>query len=115
EQIVDTPAVRRVAILGALEHHVLEEVSRAGITDRLVPRADAIDDHGGDDRRAVVLHEQDLQTIGIEPELPHTASFADERDTELLEKFRIHAVFPTLVSYPRGSYLSEAWTLSRGS
>ena len=52
-----------VVVLRALEHHVLEQVGKAGSTRLFVLRADLVHDVHGDDRRLVVLVKQDRQAV----------------------------------------------------
>ena len=51
-------------IFGALEHHVLEQVGKAGSTRLFVLRADFVQDIDGHDRRLVVLVKNHRQAIG---------------------------------------------------
>ena len=49
---------------GALEHQMFEEMRDAGLARRLVGGADLVPDHVGDDRRAPVRHDDDLEAVG---------------------------------------------------
>ncbi len=51
-------------VLGALEHHVLEEVGESGSSLSLVARADVVVDGDREDRRGVVLGDDDAQPVG---------------------------------------------------
>ena len=48
---------------GALEHQVFEEMREAGFARRLVGGADLVPDHVGDDRRAVVGNDDQLEPV----------------------------------------------------
>ena len=48
----------------ALEHHVLEQVGEAGLAGDLVLRADAVPDVDRDDRREVVLGDDQAEAVG---------------------------------------------------
>jgi hypothetical protein len=50
-------------VLGALEHHVLEQVGEAGASDALVARADVVGDGDGEYRRRVVLRDDHAQPV----------------------------------------------------
>ena len=50
--------------VGALEHQVLEEMRDAGFARRLVGGADLVPEHVGDDRRAAVGDDHDLEAVG---------------------------------------------------
>ena len=50
-------------LLGALEHQVLEEMGDAGLAERIVGRAVAVPDHVGDDRRAVIGNDDDVEAV----------------------------------------------------
>ena len=52
---------------------MLEQMGRAGRARDLVSRADAVGDHKGQRRAGVVLHQQHLQAITIEPVLGNVA------------------------------------------
>ena len=51
-------------LLGALEHQVFEEMGDARLARRIVGRAVAIPDHMGDDRRAMVGNDDDVEAVG---------------------------------------------------
>ena len=51
-------------LVRALEHQVFEEMRDAGFARRLVGGADPVPDHVGDDRRAAVGDDHDLQAVG---------------------------------------------------
>ena len=53
-----------VVMLGALEHHVLEQVSETGLARLLVLRADVVPHVHGDDGCRVILVQDDRETIG---------------------------------------------------
>jgi hypothetical protein len=57
----------RLELVGALEHQMLEIVRDARLAARLVGRADVVPDHVGDDRRAHIGDDHDLEPVG-EPE-----------------------------------------------
>jgi hypothetical protein len=63
----------------ALEEHVLKQMRRAGVADRLVARADAIEHQTGDDRRDAVLNEQHFQAVR-QTIFADAVGFGDERD-----------------------------------
>ena len=46
---------------GALEHQMFEEMRETGFARRLVGGADFVPDHMGDDRRAMIGNDDDLQ------------------------------------------------------
>ena len=50
--------------LGALEHQVFEEVGDARFARRIVGRAVAVPDHVGDDRRAMIGNDHDVEAVG---------------------------------------------------
>src|SRR6185437_17047762 len=50
-------------VLGALEHHVLEEVREAGAPSTLVQRADVIPEIDGDERQTMVLVRDDSEAV----------------------------------------------------
>ena len=52
-----------VEVLAAVEHQVLEQVREAGLADLLVTRADVVPDVDGDDRRLVVLVDDQAQSV----------------------------------------------------
>ena len=49
---------------GALEHDVLEQVREAGLAGLLVLGSDVVPDVDGDDRREVVLGDDEAQAVG---------------------------------------------------
>ena len=49
--------------LGALEHQMFEEMGDARLAERIVGRAVAVPDHVGDDRRAMVGDDHDLEAV----------------------------------------------------
>ena len=51
-------------LLGAAEHHVLEEMREAREPGRIVHRADLEPQHLRDDRRAVIGDDHDLHAVG---------------------------------------------------
>ena len=51
-------------VLGALEHHVLEEMGEAGAAGALVEGADVIPEVDGDEREAMVFVHVDDETVG---------------------------------------------------
>ena len=51
-------------VLGAFEHHVLEEMGEAGAAGALVERADVIPEVDGDERQAMVFVGDDDETVG---------------------------------------------------
>jgi hypothetical protein len=51
-------------MLGALEHHVLEEVGEAGAAGALIERPDVIPEIDGDEREAVVHMHEDDEAVG---------------------------------------------------
>jgi len=51
-------------VLGAFEHHVLEEMSEAGAAGALVEGADVIPEVDGDEREAMVFVHEDHETVG---------------------------------------------------
>ena len=55
-------------VRGALEHQVFEEMRDAGLSVRIIGRADPIPEHVGDDGRAVIGHDHDLHPV-VEREL----------------------------------------------
>ena len=52
-----------VEVLAAVEHQVLEQVREAGLADLLVAGADVVPDVDGDDRRLVVLVDDQAQAV----------------------------------------------------
>ena len=64
-----------VEVLRAVEHQVLEEVREAGLARPLVLGADVVPDVHGDDRRLVVLVDDERQAVG-----EHVARERDLRD-----------------------------------
>ena len=52
-----------IKFLRALKHHVLEQVSEAGLARLFVLRADVVPDVNGDDRRRVILVQDHPQAI----------------------------------------------------
>ena len=63
---VDEDQVRVLAgpdVLGALEHHVLEQMGEAGAALALVARADVVVDDDGEDRRRVVFGDDHAQAV----------------------------------------------------
>jgi hypothetical protein len=50
--------------LGAFEHQVFEEVGDAGFARRIVGRAVAVPDHMGNDRRAMIGNDHDVEAVG---------------------------------------------------
>ena len=69
-------AARR--ILGAVEHEMLEEVGEAGLAPGLVLGADMIPDRDRDDRRLVVLVDDDAQAVGQREGLVGDVHLPDE-------------------------------------
>ena len=53
----------RPDVLGALEHHVLEQVREAGAPLALVARADVVDDGDREHRRDVILGDDQPQAV----------------------------------------------------
>jgi hypothetical protein len=51
-------------VLGALEHHVLEEVGEAALARDLVAAADVVPDVDGDQRGGAVLVKDHLEAVG---------------------------------------------------
>jgi hypothetical protein len=51
-------------VLGAFEHHVLEEVGEAGATGALVERADVIPEVYGHERQAMIFMQEDDESVG---------------------------------------------------
>ena len=51
-------------VLGALEHHVFEEMGEAGAAGALVERADVVPEVDGDEREAMVFVGDDDETVG---------------------------------------------------
>ena len=51
-------------VLGALEHHVLEEVGEAGAAGALVERADVVPEVDGDEGEAMVFVGEDDEAVG---------------------------------------------------
>ena len=50
--------------LGALEHQVFEEVSDAGFARWVVGRAVTVPHHVGDNRRAMIGNDHDVEAVG---------------------------------------------------
>ena len=48
----------------ALEHQMFEEMRESGLARRLVRGADLVPDHVGDDRRAMIGNDHDLEPVG---------------------------------------------------
>ena len=100
----------REAIAGvlcrALEHQMLEEMREAGFARRLIGAADLVPDHVGNDRRAMVRHDDDFKTVA-EGEIRNLrlragardACSADERDQEN-ERLRHELSLPKLDRKP---------------
>ena len=63
-ELLERHEVIAVVMLRALEHHVLEEVGKAGSARLLVLRADPVPEVDRDDGRLVVLVEHDRQPVG---------------------------------------------------
>ena len=63
-QLLERHEVIAVVVLRALEHHVLEEVGKAGSAGLFVLRADPVPEIDRDDRRLVVFVKQDRQAVG---------------------------------------------------
>ena len=61
---LDRPEIDLVIVLRTLEHHVFEEVGKAGPARPLVLGTDVIPDVDADDRRGVVFMQDDIQTVG---------------------------------------------------
>src|SRR4029077_6857910 len=53
----------RSHLLGALEHHVLEEMRKAGAALALVTGTDVVDDGDGEDRGDVILGHDEAQAV----------------------------------------------------
>jgi hypothetical protein len=51
-------------VLGAFEHHVLEEVGKASAAGQLVERTDVVPEIDGDQRKTVVFMRDDSQAVG---------------------------------------------------
>jgi hypothetical protein len=51
-------------VLGAFEHHVLEEVGEAGAAGTLVERADVVPEVDGYERQAMVFMREDDESVG---------------------------------------------------
>ena len=72
-------------VLGAFEHHVLEEVCEAGAPGALVQRTDVIPEVDGDQRQPVILMRDDREPIG-----QRVLLVLDLRQLQLLRWCRYH-------------------------
>ena len=67
EQLIVAVAGLLVVLARALEHQVLEQMSRSGRAIRFIARADAIGDHHRDRRRRMIGQQEHRQAVGVEP------------------------------------------------
>ena len=77
------------------EHHVLEHVGQAGLTPGFVPGPHPVPYLEGDNRRLVVLEEENLEAVGkgrLDDLIPHSRSAfrEDEKDRKTEEHPRDH-------------------------
>ena len=81
QELLDAVALRVVEALAALEHHVLEDVRRAGDARHLVARPDLIGHLKRHHRRGVIGHQQHGESIAVEPVLVYAGQRLHEAET----------------------------------